>query len=87
MVVVVVVVIVIVVVVEVVLVVVVKSSPTPPATQLATGTAINSNHQQFQSSDSDVVAVCGVTTVAPNCFKHGMSTKRISQSFRPQINR
>jgi hypothetical protein len=35
-----VVVIVIVVVVEVVLVVVVKSSPTPPATQLATGTAI-----------------------------------------------
>ncbi len=47
----------------------------------------NSNHQQFQSSDSDVVAVCGVTTVAPNCFKHGMSTKRISQSFRPQINR
>ena len=36
-----VVVIVIVVVVEVVLVVVVKSSPTPPATQLATGTAIN----------------------------------------------
>jgi hypothetical protein len=47
----------------------------------------NSNHQQFQSSDSDVVAVCGVTTVAPNCFKHGMSIKRISQSFRPQINR
>ena len=36
-----VVVIVIVEVVEVVLVVVVKSSPTPPATQLATGTAIN----------------------------------------------
>ena len=61
MVVVVVVIIVIVVVVEVVLVVVGKSSPTPPATQLATGTAIC-------STDSPLAAcvVLGVNGVSPS---------------------
>ncbi len=45
----------------------------------------NSNHQQFQSSDSDVVAVW--CHDGRSHARIGMSRRKISQSFRSQINR